>query len=218
MARKLDNDGDMLRTTVLALALLGAVAPASAEAPAVPAAQARKLSFNGRAATAKDLETVAQLEQYFGVAAPAGDYWYDAKTGAWGRWNGPTLGFLAAGLALGPALPANASGGGNGKLSGVFINGRELHPVDIKVLISIYGKALPGRWWVDAQGNAGPEGGPMQINLVQLAYQLNPKAASSYYKKDGKGGSAWGAGGCRGGRIVTGSGYDKKNIDYDICP
>lgn len=208
----------MLRTTLVALVLATSsiAAPvASADAPAA-APQARKLSFNGRAATAKDLETVAQLEKLYGAAAPAGDYWYDAKSGAAGKLGGPTFGFLPPGLALGGPLPANASGGGNGKLSGVFINGRELHPVDIQVLVSIYGKALPGRWWVDGQGNAGPEGGPMQINLIQLAQQLNPKKANSYYRRDGKGGNAWGAGGCRGGRIVTGSGYDKKTIDYDV--
>ncbi len=207
----------MLRTTLLALALAGSsvAAPvAQADAPA----QTRKLTFNGRAATAKDREIVAQLEKLYGAAAPAGDYWYDGRSGAAGRWGGPTFGFLPPGLALGGALPANASGGGNGTLSGVFINGRELHPIDVQVLVSIYGKALPGRWWVDGQGNAGPEGGPMQVNMIQLAQQLNPKKANDYYRRDGKGGNAWGAGGCRGGRIVTGSGYDKKTIDYDVCP
>jgi hypothetical protein len=207
----------MLRTTLLALVLATSTAAPSIASAETPTA-VRRLTFNGRAATAKDLEIVAQLEKLSGIAAPAGDYWYDARSGAAGRWGGPTFGFLPPGLALGGALPANASGGGNGRLSGVFINGRELHPIDVQVLVSIYGKALPGRWWVDGQGNAGPEGGPMQMNLIQLARQLNPKAANDYYRRDGKGGNAWGAGGCRGGRIVTGSGYDKKTIDYDVCP
>lgn len=124
----------MLRTTLLALALAGSsvAAPvAQADAPA----QTRKLTFNGRAATAKDREIVAQLEKLYGAAAPAGDYWYDGRSGAAGRWGGPTFGFLPPGLALGGALPANASGGGNGTLSGVFINGRELHPIDVQVLV-----------------------------------------------------------------------------------
>ncbi len=208
----------MLRNTLLALVLAGSsvAAPvAQAETPATQT-QTRKLTFNGRAATAKDLETVAQIERLYGVPAQAGDYWYDAKTGAAGKLGGPTLGFLPPGLALGGPLPANASGGGDGKLSGVFINGRELHPIDIKVLVAIYGQALPGRWWVDGQGNAGPEGGPMQINLIQLAQQLNPKAANSYYRRDGKGGNAFGSGKCRSGSIPKGSGSDKTTIDYYI--
>jgi hypothetical protein len=98
----------------------------------------------------------------------------------------------------------------------VFINGSELHPIDVQVLVAIYGQALPGRWSVDAQGNAGPEGGPPQINLIALAQQLNPKAASTYYKRDGKGGNAFGSGKCRSGSIPQGSGYDKRTIDYYI--
>jgi len=178
--------------------------------------QARKFTFNGRGATVKDLETVAQIEKLYGQPALAGDYWYDAKGGAYGQWGGATLGFLPAGLVLGGPLPANASGGGSGKVTGVFVNGRELHSMDIKVLLAIYGQALPGRWWVDGQGNTGKEGGPMQFNLVVLAQQLNPKAANSYYRRDGKGGNAFGSGKCRSGSIPKGSGSDKTTIDYYI--
>ncbi len=213
----------MLRNTLLGLAVsLGSMSSVAAQPAPQPTPvvqqqpQARKFTFNGRAATAQDLQTLAQLEQMWGQQAPAGDYWYDARTGAAGKWGGPTLGFLSPGLALGGALPANASGGGNGKATGVFINGRELHAIDVQVLIKIYGQALPGRWWVDAQGNAGPEGGPAQINLIALAQQLNPKAANSYYKRDGKGGNAFGSGKCRSGSIPKGSGYDKTTIDYYI--
>lgn len=48
-----------------------------------------------------------------------GDYWYDATCGAWGMLGGP--------------LPPDASGGGSGSLTGVFINGREIHPMDARV-------------------------------------------------------------------------------------
>jgi hypothetical protein len=208
----------MMKTLALALALF-VVAPHSTNAqpaPAPTAPQARKLTFNGRAATSQDLQTLASIEQLYGQPVPAGDYWYDARSGAAGKWGGPTLGFLAAGLALGGPLPANASGGGNGKVTGVFINGRELHPTDVQVLILIYGKALQGRWWVDGQGNAGAEGGPAQVNLIALAQQLNPKAASTYYRRDGKGGNAFGSGKCRSGSIPKGSGSDKTTIDYYI--
>jgi hypothetical protein len=76
---------------------------------------------------------------------------------------------LPAGLDLGGPLPASASGGGDGRLTGVFINGRELHPADVAGLRQLVGQVWPGRWFVDAQGNYGPAGGPVWGNLVQLA-------------------------------------------------
>jgi hypothetical protein len=84
------------------------------------------------------------------------------------------------------------------------------------MLIKIYGQALPGRWWVDGQGNAGQEGGPALVNLVALAQERNKKAASSYYRTDGKGNNAFVGGGCVSGSIKSGSGYDKKTTDYYI--
>ncbi|MBA3463598.1 MAG: hypothetical protein H0T46_26815 [Deltaproteobacteria bacterium] len=178
-----------------------------------PQQQARQLSFNGRAATQSDLQVLAQIEAMYRMQAPAGDYWYDARSGAAGRWGGPTLGFLPAGLQLGGPLPPNASGGGNGMITGVFINGRELHPVDVQVMMKIYGQVIPGRWWVDAQGNAGQEGGPPLLNLIQLAQQRG-KAAESYYRSDGRGNNAFVGGGCVSLSTSTGSGSDKKSIDY----
>lgn len=82
--------------------------------------------------------------------------------------GGHTRGFTLAGLPLGGKLPANISGGG----TGVFINGRELHPLDVQALQSLVGQLLPGRYWLDAQGYAGYEGGPAIANLQQLAQQL----------------------------------------------
>src|SRR6516162_5085404 len=93
----------------------------------------------------------------------------DARTGAAGRWAGPTLTFLPAGLDLAGPLPAEASGGGSGQLTAVFINGRELHPVDVAMMQQLVGQVWPGRWWVDGQGNFGLEGGPPMGNLVSLA-------------------------------------------------
>ncbi len=214
-----------IKLFVLAMSLVGCVMEARAQpAPQSPAMQqpaaTRKLTFNGRAATAKDLETLAQIERMYGKPAPDGDYWYDARSGAAGQWGGPTFGFLPAGLPLGGPLPANASGGGSGKVTGVFINGRELHPVDVQVLMSIYGQVFAGRWWVDGQGYAGQEGGPALVNLIVIAQQraaaTGNKSASSYYRTDGTGGNAFVGGGCASGSIKTGSGYDKKTIDYSV--
>ena len=73
-------------------------------------------------------------------------------------------GIALAGLSLGGPLPADISGGG----TGVFVNGRELHPLDVMQLSSLVNVAA-GRYWVDAQGNAGYEGGPALVNLYSLA-------------------------------------------------
>ncbi|MFN0252288.1 MAG: hypothetical protein ACKV2T_35765 [Kofleriaceae bacterium] len=173
----------------------------------------RRFSFNGQAATPQDLQTLAQIERWYGRPAPEGEYWYDRTSGAAGQWGGPTLGFLPAGLALGGALPPNASGGGNGMLTGVFINGRELHPVDVQVLQRIYGQVYRGRFWVDAQGNAGQEGGVAFVNLIVLAKQLG-RGAESYYRSDGRGNNAFVGGGCVSVSSTSGSGYDKKTYDY----
>ncbi len=79
------------------------------------------------------------------------------------------LAFLPPGLTLGGPVPADASGGGQGALTGVFINGRELHPLDVVGLQQLIGQVWPGRWWVDAQGNYGLENGPALGNLALLA-------------------------------------------------
>lgn len=169
-------------------------------APAAAKEDTRKFTFNGRAATASDLRTLAEIERMYGRPAPEGSYWYDRTSGAAGRWGGPTLGFLPAGLDLGGPLPPNASGGGDGRLTGVFINGREIHPVDWQFLNRTYGQVLPGRWWVDGQGNAGREGGPPLLNLIQLARQRAAQGRGSgaehYYRSDGTGNNAFVGGGC----------------------
>jgi hypothetical protein len=116
----------------------------------------------------QQVKTLATVERFIG-RIPNGRYWYDPLTGASGRWGDPTLAFLQAGLDLGGPVPANASGGGRGLLTGVFVNGRELHPLDVAGLRGILGAVYPGRWWVDAQGNYGTEGGPPLGNLVAIA-------------------------------------------------
>jgi hypothetical protein len=165
--------------------------------PAVTAPAARAITFNGVSARPADLEILAKFEAAWGVQVPSGDYWYDDKSGAAGIWGGPTRGFLGAGLGLGGVpVPANASGGGNGTLTGVFINGRELHPLDVHGLASWLGQpVIPGAWWVDGQGNFGVVGQPAIGNLVAIAAQR--KGGSSYYKSDvGTGSSTFVGSGC----------------------
>jgi hypothetical protein len=94
-----------------------------------------------------------------------GRYWYDAATGAWGHEGGPTAGFATPGLSLGGPLRADASNG----TTGVFINGRQLHAADVAILASLVGMVIPGRYWMDAQGTFGLEGGLPLGNIWAIA-------------------------------------------------
>lgn len=112
-------------------------------------------------------EELARAEQTYRVRIPDAEYWYDRTLGAWGPKGGPTMGFIAPGLELGGPLQPNASGGG----TGVFVNGRALHPADLAALQQITGPIAPGRYFITAQGLAGYEGGPPQWDLAAMAAQ-----------------------------------------------
>jgi hypothetical protein len=123
--------------------------------------ESRALSFNGQPLRPEQYGAAAQLEGNRGVPLPDGDYWYDSASGALGHWQGHTLEFVTAGLDLGP-MPAHASGTG----TNIFLNGREVHPIDVQRLSELVGRDVPlGRYWMDAEGNAGPEGGGALLNL-----------------------------------------------------
>ncbi|MDX2122101.1 MAG: hypothetical protein SF070_13730 [Gemmatimonadota bacterium] len=126
--------------------------------------------------------TLARLEAGSTARIPDGRYWYDRVSGAWGLEGGHTRGFTAPGLDLGGRLPADISGGG----TGVFINGREIHPLDLVALQHLVGQVAPGRYWLDGQGYAGFEGGPAIANLMQVAQQL--------YRQNGGVGENYGGG------------------------
>lgn len=162
-----------------------------------PAAVAgRRITINGVAATRDDLATLDAIERQWGNRLPDGDYWYDAVSGAAGYWGGPMIGTLPANLRLGGPLPASASGGGNGRLSGVFINGREIHPQDVVQLQALVGEVPQGRWWVDGEGNFGAEGGAMMGNLYALSQQQHPGRSGRSESSTSRAGSVYTRGGC----------------------
>ncbi len=117
--------------------------------------------INGEPLTANE---VAMLSNMAGAPVPPGDYWYDPVCGAWGYRGGPCMGFGRAGVAVGGELAGNASGGG----TGVFVNGRELHPYDVAALKNCTGVVYQGRYWLNANGIGGFEGGPPLFNLAQM--------------------------------------------------
>ena len=157
---------------LIAAALLGLAGPG----PRL-AAQQRQVVVNRVRIADRDLQ---QFEQRWNTRVQNGTYWYDRLTGAWGLEGGPTAGWISPGLSLGGPLRADASGGN----TGVFVNGRELHPMDVQALMQII-QVQRGRWWMDARGNFGPEGGPVWGNLMVLAQQQGRGKSWSAYPSDG---------------------------------
>lgn len=124
--------------------------------------RAQAVHFNGAVLPPA---AVAQL-QVAGVPLQPGRHWYDPMSGWWGRQGGPAIGQLPPGLPLGGPLRADASGGG----TGTFINGRELHPVEVQQLMLLFNAPVPRlRFWMNAQGIGGPEGGPATFSLTAAA-------------------------------------------------
>src|SRR5258705_12850412 len=113
--------------------------------------------------------------------------------------GGPTLGFIPAGLDLGGALRADASGATN---TGVFIDGRELHPHDVAGLQQITA-VIPGRYWGNALGFCGHEGNPMPlVNPAVLAQAARAKSGGTYHSRRDITGIGSGGGG--GAKYVRG--------------
>lgn len=134
-------------------------------------------------------DTLAALEAGYGTSIPNGRYWYDARSGLWGRDGGPPLGRMQAGLKLGGRLLPQASAGD----TGVYINGRRLPGVELYLLRQLIGPVRPGRYWLDAAGNAGFEGGPALVNIVAAHHQA---AARGGWQRDTPGGNWGGDGRC----------------------
>jgi len=179
--------GALLVTALLVTALL-LVVTASATAQPSPIDEPQVV-VNGEVLSATDLQL---LQTRFGIRTQAGRYWYDPACGAWGFEGGPTIGFLPPALPVGGALREDASGG----TTPVYINGRRLPIADVRNLQQIVGMVLPGRYWMDAAGNVGVEGGPPFMNLAVLARQAGRAASgNTFYRSDNTGIGAGSSGG-----------------------
>ncbi|MBX2844627.1 MAG: hypothetical protein KTR13_00320 [Saprospiraceae bacterium] len=128
--------------------------------------------------------TIKELHQAYNINIQPGKYWYDNICGAWGIEGGPTLGFVMPYIKIGGRLKENASNGN----TGVWVNGRQLHQYDVIQLRKIT-NVLPGRYWLDAYGNAGYEGGPAILNLVEISRRSNSTFFRNSYTGIGGGSS-----------------------------
>ncbi|MGI9545559.1 MAG: hypothetical protein ACR2MX_20015 [Cyclobacteriaceae bacterium] len=132
-------------------------------------------------------QQIQVFQNQYGIQMQSGNYWYDQWCGAWGIVGGPTIGFLLPGLQVGGPLNADASNG----QTGVFVNGRELHAYDVVQLQKLIGQVYQGRYWLDARGNAGYEGGPALVNL----WQASRNQQSNFYRNSYTGIGAGSSGG-----------------------
>lgn len=130
------------------------------------------VAINGRALSPNE---VAALSSRLGPIQP-GRYWYDARAGIWGYAGGPMVGHLPPGLPLG-AMPPHISYRG----TNVYVNGRELHPLEVRLLMDLYGSVIPGRYWLDANGVGGFEGGPAIYNLHRQIQTRYGRSSGSVY-------------------------------------
>lgn len=140
-------------------------------------------------------DQIVSIEEMYSTTIEDGRYWYDRYCGAWGVEDGPTAGFIMAGLDLPGPMPSDISKGG----TGIFINGREIHPMDKQGLQQLFGVAYAGYYWLDAAGNLGVVNGPFIVNIVS-AIQRAQAAQGGGSVTHGYGG----AGGARG--TLSGSG------------
>lgn len=171
-----------LFVALVAAVTFGAMASAFAAAPA------RAVYVNGARVSPATLHA---LEAEYRTPVTDGRYWYDAHSGLWGRQGGAALGRIDAGLKLGGRLRADASNGD----TRVFVNGRRLPAVELQALVRLVGPVAPGRYWLDAYGNAGFEGGPAIVNIVAAHHQARRRNTGGW-NRNTPGGNWGGDGGC----------------------
>ena len=142
--------------------------------------EAHRVVVNGEVLTPDEEQ---QFVQRYGRVY-VGRYWYDPTSGLYGQEGGPPMGQLHAGLKVRGRLAANASGGGDGRMTGTFINGREIHPLEHAFYQQVLGHVWPGQFWMNDRGQGGylfgglP--GPMVFD-IRAAISRSSGSGGSHY-------------------------------------
>lgn len=125
-------------------------------------------------------QVVRALEMQYRTPLQPGRFWYDQVSGLWGREGGPSQGQIHAGLDLGGPLASDASVRSFRDKTFVFVNGREIHPQELSYLQGLFGAVTPTRYWLNAQGIGGFEGGPPQFDLRAAAMSARTQRGEGY--------------------------------------
>ena len=140
-------------------------------------------------------EQLSHLEQQLNTHIVPGRYWYDKRSGLWGNEGEGNKGQLPANLSIAAPMPADISGTG----TGVWVNGREIHWQEYQSLMRVYGRVIPGRYFLEANGNSGFEGGPVAYNLFADARPKQKQHINWFHGgHEQNGGSVIGGGGTVG--------------------
>lgn len=138
-------------------------------------------------------DQITQLKQMYGAAPPAGQYWYDPRSGLYGYWGREAAGYIRTGHDFGELSPRASNGN-----TGSFINGREINMTEAQFFYRIFGVVYQGHFWLDGNtGNIGIEGDPTpRANLVRAMQQAGVGANGEYHWRDGSGAVVGGEGSC----------------------
>ena len=134
-----------------------------------------QIVINQKVLGAEEMKIIQRLERQFGAKAVPGRYWYDRRSGLYGAEGHGAFGQTFPNLPMGGKLQPDASKGD----TGVWVNGRQLHRTDAAYLQQCT-PVIPGRYWLDARGNGGVEGGPIQWNLALLCAAARQRAGGSF--------------------------------------
>mmetsp|Transcript_7182 Transcript_7182/g.29854 ORF Transcript_7182/g.29854 Transcript_7182/m.29854 type:complete len:114 (+) Transcript_7182:312-653(+) len=101
-----------------------------------------------------------------------GDWWYDARSGAYGRSGGACAGYARAVAGTLPRAGGPLRGDCSAGDTGVYVNDRRLDRREWDLWRSHVGAGTmssPGRYVLDARGNLARElGGPVLANVDAL--------------------------------------------------
>ncbi|KAG6552279.1 hypothetical protein Mapa_006132 [Marchantia paleacea] len=125
-------------------------------------------------------DCVRKAESQAGPIHP-GKYWYDSRAGFWGAAGGPCLGIIPPFIEeLDYPMAADCAGGS----TGITVNGRELHHMDLQKLVSRGFPSVPGMAYrVDIDGRfVELSSGAELRGLGHLAPSLKQKRGSGMYQ------------------------------------
>ena len=139
---------------------------------------------------------ITKIRNIYGIDPIPGEYWYDTRSGAFGVAGGPASGVMHPGHLFG-TMSSDASQGN----SGVYIHGRQLQQSEAVPLATLFGypAPIPGRYWLDANGDLGIVGYALCFGNIYLAI------AQAHRIQASGGSNFWSQGLHSGGNYYTGA-------------